>query len=353
LPLPVLDDDASDTHRAQADALRRQALQFEALGSPLYARLARRLADDPTAASAVLAADVSWDIALRLFGGVHHLVLTGAAPSALSGRWEDFAGALVEHQAELRRWFAGQGVQTNEVQRCIGLLPAFLTIAAETALPLELLELGPSAGLNLELDRYRYVYAAGPWGDPSAPLVLEAVEEGRVPAELLALPLPIRRRRGIDLSPIDATSDAGLMLLRAFLWPGRDDRRDRLEAAVTAFRAAPQRPELLCGDYVERLPGLLAERPPDAVTVVFQTASTGYLDPRGRRQIAAVLDEAAGDGRPLAWVSTRARDEREGDRDDAWELELRIWPGTMRHVAHLGYHGSHLDWLAEPPPRAR
>ena len=31
------------------------------------------------------------------------------------------------------------------------------------------------------------------------------------------------------------------------------------------------------GDYVDLLPGLLAERPPDALTVVFQTASTGYL----------------------------------------------------------------------------
>jgi hypothetical protein len=331
---------------AQADALRRQAGQFAALGSPVYAQLAEQLARDPSAAHAILADDASWDVGLRLFAGVHHLVLTGAAPDALSGRWDDFATALREHEVELRRWMAEQGVQTNEVRRCIGLLPAFLTVAAETGLPLELVELGPSAGLNLELDRYRYRYAEGAWGDPSAPLVLEAVEDGRVPARLLAEPLPIRRRRGIDLSPIDATTDEGLTLLRAFLWPGRDDRRERLEAAVAAFRAAPERPELIRGDYVERLPGLLAERADDAVTVVFQTASTGYLLPERRRRIAAVLDHAAQDGRPLAWVSTRATDEREGEREDAWELELRIWPGPVRHIAHLGYHGNHLDWLA-------
>lgn len=345
MPGPASDAQDGRTLAAQAQALRRQAGDFAALGAPVYARLAERLALDPSQAEAILGDDASWDIGLRLFGGVHHLVLTGAAPDALSGRWDDFAAALVAHEALLRRWLTEQGVQTNEVQRCIGLLPAFLAIAAETGLPLELLELGPSAGLNLELDRYRYVYAEGTWGDPSAPLTLEAVEQGRVPAELLAESLPIRRRRGVDLAPIDATTDEGLMLLRAFLWPGRDDRRGRLEAAVAAFRTATQRPELVRGDYVEALPGILAERPGDAVTVVFQTASTGYLPVDRRAQIAAALEAAAGDGRPLAWVSARNHDERESERDDGWELELRVWPGPVRHVAHLDYHGNRLDWL--------
>lgn len=346
MPGPAPSSEPGSPVAAQADALRRQAGQFAALGSPVYARLAERLALDPSPAAPILGDDASWDIGLRLFSGVRHLVLTGVAPDALSGRWEDFTAALREHDAVLRRWLAEQGVQTNEVQRCIGLLPAFLTIAAETGLPLELLELGPSAGLNLELDRYRYVYAEGAWGDPSAPLTLEAVEEGRVPAALLAQPLRIRRRRGVDLAPIDATTDEGLLLLRSFLWPGRSDREERLEAAVAALRAAPQRPELIRGDYVEALPELLDGRPADAVTVVFQTASTGYLSPEARARIAAALDAAGADGRPLAWVSSRTRDERAGERDDAWELELRVWPGAMRHVAHLGFHGNHLDWLA-------
>ncbi|MGL6280588.1 MAG: DUF2332 domain-containing protein [Gaiella sp.] len=330
---------------AQADALRRQAGQFAALGAAVYADLARTLADDPARAARVLGDDTSWDIGLRLFGGVHYLVLTGVAPDALSGRFDDFAAALVDHERTLARWMVEQGVQTNEVRRCIGLLPAFLTIARETGLPLELLELGPSAGLNLQLDRYRYVYASGTWGDPAAAVVLEAIEERPVPAELLATPLAIGRRRGVDLSPIDATRDQGLQLLRSFLWPGDDERRARLEAAVATLRASVEPPELVRGDYVELLPALVADRPADAVTVVFQTASTAYLPPAGRARIAATLDAAAADGRPLAWVSTRSSDEREGHRDDAWELELRIWPGGMRHVAHLGYHGARLDWI--------
>ena len=315
------------------------------LGAPAYARLAGRLALDTTPVEAILEGDESWDAALRLFGAVHHLVLSGTAPDALSGDWDDFVAALAAHTDELRRRVREQGVQTNEVQRCVALLPAFLTVARETALPLELLELGPSAGLNLLLDRYRYHYANGAWGPDDAALELFAQEPGRpVPADLLRQRLDVRRRRGIDLAPVDATTDEGYLLLRSFLWPGLEDRVARLDAAVATLRAEAVPPELIRGDYVDLLAGFLADRPSDAITVVFQTASTGYLDADAAAELRSVLEAAAGDGRPLAWVSTRRHDEREGSSEDFHELELRIWPGPPRLAAHVDFHGNWLDW---------
>ena len=232
------------------------------------------------------------------------------------------------------------------MRRCTALLPAFLTIAHETRLPLELLELGPSAGLNLLVDRYRYRYAAGVWGPDASPLELVADERGgRVPSGLLHTALRVARRRGIDLAPVEATSEAGYLLLRSFLWPGLEDRVQRLDAAIAVLRAEPEPLELIQGDYVELLPELLAERPDDAVTVVFQTASTGYLPPQAAGRLRESLEAAGDDARPLAWVSTRRRDEREGTSDDHFELELRVWPGSARLAAHLDFHGNWLDWL--------
>jgi hypothetical protein len=288
--------------------------------------------------------DERWDVPLRLFAAVHYLVLSGDAPDALSGRFEDFAAALAEHEDALRARIETHGVQTNEVQRCTMLLPTFLAAAAATGLPLELIELGPSAGLNLLVDRYRYRYASGSFGSADALLELTVEErDGRVPAALLERELVIRRRRGIDLAPVDATTADGCLLLRSFVWPGLDERVARLDAAVETLRLTTERPELIAGDYTEVLPALLADRPADALTVVFETFSTIYLPEAVARQLAEALEAAAGDGRPLAWASVR-RWELGAGAHAAFELELRVWPGAAQVVARVDPHGNTLDW---------
>ena len=281
---------------------------------------------------------------LRLFAAVHYLVLSGAAPDALSGRFEDFAAALAGHEDELRARVETHGVQTNEVQRCTSILPTLLAASAETGLPIELVELGPSAGLNLLVDRYRYRYANGTFG-PADALVELTVEEhgGRVPAELLERELVVRRRRGIDLAPIDATSPEGYLLLRSFLWPGLDDRVARLDAAVETLRRMPDRPELIEGDYTALLPVVLADRPTDALTVVFETFSVVYLPEEAARELGEALETAGADGRPLAWVSVRRWDTSAGG-EAVFELELRVWPGPASVAARVDPHGNGLDW---------
>jgi hypothetical protein len=299
---------------------------------------------------------VRWDVPLRLFAAVHYLVLTGAAPGALSGRFEDFAEALAGHEDALRARIETHGVQTNEVQRCTMLLPTLLAASAQTGLPLELVELGPSAGLNLLVDRYRYDYANGTYG-PADALVGLTVDErgGQVPAALLERELVVRRRRGIDLEPIDATTAEGYLLLRSFIWPGLDERVARLDAAVETLRREPAPPELIRGDYTTLLPAVLAERPADTLTVVFETFSVVYLPEAVARELRVALETAAADGRPLAWVSVRPWDTAAGG-EAVFELELRVWPGAARVAAHVDPHGNTLDWTlsaaGNPPPGA-
>ena len=316
------------------------------LGSPVYGHLAGRLAEDPRPARAILGAEASWDVGLRLFGAVHYLVLTGVAPSALSGDWDDFAAALATNGASIARFVREQGVQTNETQRCVALVPAFLTVARESGLPLDLIELGPSAGLNLVFDRYSYRYAGGRFGDPHPRLQLDAVERGRVPAALLETPLEVDSRLGIDLSPIDVTDPDDVVLLKSFIWPGLDERVERLDAAIETFVTTPDRPHLIRGDYVDLLPGLLADRSADAITVVYQTASTGYLTRERYDELRRALVDAAADGRPLAWVSSRRSDESERPAIDGWELELCVFPAAPQVVAFVDFHGNWVDWLA-------
>ena len=227
------------------------------------------------------------------------------------------------------------------MRRSWSLLPCFLEVARSTGeTTFDLIELGSSAGFNLLWDRYRYRYEAGGWGPPDALLELDGEERRPVPAELLSLTPQVRRRVGVDLDPVDVTTDEGALRLRSFVWPEQEGRMERLDRAIAAVRREP--PPIVRGDLVEVLPRLLAERAPDALTVVFQTAVLGYLDADGLARVRELLAESGRDGR-LAFVWTARPTE---DVHDYWGLWLQLWPGgDPRVVAHGDFHGAWLEWL--------
>jgi hypothetical protein len=264
---------------------------------------------------------------LRLLGGLHYLVLGGEAS------WDDVDGALDEHHAFLATWTAEQDVQTNEVQRSWALVPGFLTIA--DGRPLDLLELGPSGGLNLMWDRYSHRYSAGSWGNGD----LELTGDDRMPppADLFTRTVEVARRRGVDLHPLDVTTEHGARVLQAFVWADQAERLERLRRAIEVVRRDP--PQLMQGDYVETLPSLLRNRRPGTQLVVFQTASTMYLDRREADRLRAALHEA-GREEPLVYLTTgRAPD------DDGFSLEVERYPdGRAQRLAVFDFHGAWLDW---------
>jgi hypothetical protein len=254
---------------------------------------------------------------------LHYLVLAGEAA------WDD----PLERQAPfLREFVRTQRVQTNEVQRAWVLLPCLLR-AAELlgADEPDVVELGPSAGLNLVWDRYRYAYEAGAWGPTDAPLRLTGHERTPVPARVLERVPHVRRRVGIDVAPVDVTTDEGARLLESFVWAGQEERLDRLHRAVEAVRSNP--PELVRGDIGEELPRVLEDRP----TIVFQTAVFGYLDEATVQSVRATLSEP---GRPLAFVSAG------GGRSDepAWGMRIFRPDHEREFVGHADFHGAWLDY---------
>jgi hypothetical protein len=319
------------------DVFRRMAEDsFACGGSPLYARLAREHADDPLVVEIAADHKPHWEVPLRLFGGVHYLALTGAVDDP----WSRFGDVLAEHREWLSRFVAEQPVQTNEVQRCWALLPAFLTVANER--PLDLVELGPSAGLNLLWDRYRYRYPEAVWGPAGAAVELAGEATGGPPAVLFDREPTVRGRVGIDRAPVDVTDEGQARLLQAFVWADQTERLERLRRAIEAARRDP--PALLRGDYLERLPDLLARRAADGLAVVFHSVSTGYLKREDRERLRGTIEQAGREG-PLAWISYEFVEEEEV-AFEAFALDVRVWPGgESRRLARGDGHGNRLRWL--------
>src|SRR4029078_13389959 len=96
---------------------RRQAAHFDAQGSPVYARLARRCATEPLVDG--LVDELTWAVPLRLVGGVHYLELAGIEPYALSGEWTDFRSALEARQEVLARFVRELAAPRDDAHDCI------------------------------------------------------------------------------------------------------------------------------------------------------------------------------------------------------------------------------------------
>jgi hypothetical protein len=335
-------------HRRLLETIELQRVGCELAGSALYARVLAAVAADVRAGGpsrGLLAphaeAPVGDAVLLRLLAGVHRLVLTGEAPylaahyPSVGGRAGrrlevDFLAVVAAHADVLGRDLTA-GVQTNEPGRSAALLPGYLELG-RLGLPLQVLEVGASAGLNLLFDRYHYRQGHWSWGPAASPLAVEAPFVGPPPTD--APPIRVVGRRGCDLDPIDPTTAAGGTRLRSFVWPDQPDRRARLEAALAVAAEYPVTVDR--ADAVSWLAHRLTQRPPGTVTVVSHSIVFQYLTAADQRRFLTTL-ETVGAGAdataPLAWL----RMEPAGDRAD---VRLTCWPdGRTRRVARSAYHG--------------
>jgi hypothetical protein len=336
-------------------AFARQAEWAVKLDSPFMARLCgllaeridrttevgRRVLDWPGAADAFADA-----LPLRLTGGLHALVRRGDAPALAAcyppfplpddeAFWAALRPALDE--PDLLLWIES-APQTNEVGRSAVLMSGLLAIAERWPQPVELLELGASAGLNLVLDRYGYELGGVRAGDPASPLQLRPDWKGPPPP---AARVEVAGRRGVDLNPLDPRRDGDRLL--AYVWPDQTRRLAQLEAALAIAAADP--PDVEPGDAASWTEARLAE-PQAAGTsrVVLHSIAFQYFPDETKARIAAALDRAgtaATAKSPLAWLRY------EHDKgDERITLRLRTWPGgEERLLAHCHPHGSSIGWL--------
>ncbi len=348
-----MSEDRSDLIR---QSFLRQAKACADLGSPFTARLctlaAERLKGETNVGATVLGwpgnPDGTGDaLALRLAGTLHALVRSGQ-DQALSAVYpphsidDDTLWAAIE--AAMRRDEAfmlerlKSAPQTNEVRRSAALLPGFLTIAALTGKPLVLSEVGASAGLNLQWDRYSYQLADVRWGEASA-VELTPRWEGPPPPQA---PIKITERAGCDLNPLDPSSEDDRLRLFSYIWADQQDRLDRTAAALEMATESGLKVEK--ADAIDWLRKRLATPHPGVAHVIYHTIAWQYLPAALKAEGEALIADAgsrATEAAPLA----RLQLEADGKPDGAAIL-LTLWPtGETREIGRADFHGRWVKWV--------
>ena len=343
-----------------AGRFRAQAEQCGLHGSPLTEALLSGAADDLEAGGPAaellepLGTEPPGSVpSLRFAGALHRLVLERRAPAlalhypSVGGTapvrdlWPTARRSVHEHLATLRELVC-RPVQTNEVGRSAALYGGLLHVAAETGLPVRLLEVGASAGLNLLVDHFAYRIGDVVLGDPASPVVLDQPWQGPHPVGSAR----VVDRRGCDLAPVDPLSTDGRLTLTSYVWADQLGRLERLRGAFrVAARVLVQVENSTGATFLERE---LAEPRPGVATVVWHSVVRQYLTPDERDRVDKVLAAAgarADDASPLHRLTMEPEPERVGQGSFEFHLELTSWPGGgSRILAVCQGHGPPIRW---------
>jgi len=324
-------------------------------GSPLYAQLCPAIAADPAVLALISEADRNQQVSNLLFAAVHFLLLSGiqhpltefypslsVSPRPKEEAYPFFREFCLEHADDIRRLVTTQRVQTNEVCRCSAFLPAFeLVSRLGQRKPLAMIEIGPSAGLNMLWDKFGYDYgAAGYAGDKASPVQLHCETRGPL-LPLLPETMPqVIKRVGIDLMPIDVNDEQATRWLRALIWPEQQDRAQSLTQALELARQ--YQPTKIKGNALDVLPAVLADMPPDATLCIYHSYALNQT-PRAIRE--QILDLIAHYGKTHALF--RVSQEWYARQEQAQVELYRYQHGEIQQtqLAYCESHGRWLEWL--------
>ncbi len=351
---------AEDRIAAIINAFDSQVEEVGHIGSLLTAAIIRALANDlrRNGPTVELLGDFELEpvdaiLSNRVTGALHRAVLEGRAPtlrrfypsvggSYSAGRDDvSLSRAVVETlmaERALLDEYLTSPAQTNEVGRSAGLMGGFLTIAKQTGLPLDIFEIGTSAGLNLCFDRYFYRFGDAQYGNPESSVHLAPKWYGTVPP--VDATLAVRTRRGTDIAPIDLGTKEAPLRLESYVWPDQPERLQRLKAAIAIARSTERE---IDNESADRWLARRLTPQKGAAQVVFHSMMWQYMPAQIRTRAEDTIraaGECATSDAPIAWLELEP-----GASPRGYESRLTLWPGgETRCIAHVHPHGAWIEW---------
>lgn len=346
------------------EEFRLQARFCGEFGSRFTEELLNAAAEDLAAGGIVAKLTDTWPghpradaVSLRLAGALHAAALTNA-DSKLAAEYPDkqpqwsmahvwaAADPFLKAREPWVRDFMKSPPQTNETGRATGLACGFLWTAARSPQPFHMLELGASAGLNLNWEKFAYAHP--PWGRASSGgPAIPTVVTGNVPNWR---DIAIAARAACDQNPLDPADPDARLRLRSYIWADQSARMDRLNAALDLARATAVAPEK--ADAAEWVKRKLAGELPLGTSVVYHSIFFQYPPRDVRNAIRYNIEEAGArttSDRRLAWVRFEPESVIGGQREHIrYVLNVVLWDAGRRSeetLAEVDPHGRFMTWF--------
>lgn len=319
--------------------------------SPLYTRLAQGIVEDRKLSRLAAHSQPSQPPPNMLFAAVQYLLAQDKdaplrdfyaqfceQPRSVEDAFPLFRAYCLDNSDRLIPIIATRRTQTNAIGRS-----QFLTLAfqeASNGKPMSIIEVGCSAGLNLNWSRFGYDF--GDWGrvgDEESPVQLMTAWRGeKRPIYRAELPT-VTGRVGIDVNPLDVRNENDVRWLDALIWPEHHARREQLRNAIIVAKQHP--PTLQRGDLFDLLPTAVRIATPATQLIIFGSFVLYQLAVEQRKAFHLLLDEIARE-REICWISA------EWLGGASPQLTLARWKNGVREtklLANVEAHGRWIEWV--------
>jgi len=273
---------------------------FRGQGSPIWSTLAAQAAEDREIVEiAACGKDPLQMFTIAAAGYVaskypdeplsRYLPVDASPPAAPEGAYAPFRAFVLGHREEILDVITMRSVQSTSVERAASVVPLLDYVADLAGEPLNLIEIGSSAGFLTLFDRYLYDYGPhGRVGDPDAAVVVPGKLVGPRARAPKRMP-KIADRVGLDLHPIQLDSADERRWLMSQIYPEWIDARARMITAMGVVEKAKL--PTIEGDATLAMPAQLQRM--QGPLCVLHSACLYYFSDEARALLDSQLREAS------------------------------------------------------------
>ena len=208
--------------------------------SPLYYNLSKKISEDNELLYIASFCKQRQPIPNLFLASVHYLLrnnpsepLAGYYPSITKAfnsnlSFDAFKEFCIRNKKHIIALEQTKIVQTNALNRCAYLMPILSSLFDSKAV--NLIDIGTSAGLTLNMDKYEYHYNNSHFIGESPVKIRSEIKGGELPK--FENIVQIKNKIGIDQNPIDLKVNENANWLKALVWADNTERLEKVEQAI-------------------------------------------------------------------------------------------------------------------------
>lgn len=321
--------------------------------SPLYYDLSTKIAQDEELISIASHCRYRQPMPNLFLAAVHYLLLQGKSnelanyyPSITPNfsqelPFELFKQFCLQNKYEIIDLEQSKLVQTNSLNRAAYIMPIISNLF--DGKEINIVDIGTSAGLTLNFDKYEYHYNNEYCFGKSPVKIRSEIREGILP--YFTQPVKINRKIGIDQNPLDLKIQENADWLKALIWADLTERIEKIEEAIKI--AKQEKIQFEKSDKVQGFQEIIQSQEKQIPLVIYHTHALYQFSPEARKEFWGLIDRI-GKERELTYLATEwhsVLQKEYGVKSVLVELnEYKKGRKTTRLVAETNGHANWLKW---------